>query len=216
MKNMFCKRNILIATCLIALSIMTAVTYSFYTDGDSIDNEMKLGVSRGEIVEDFDQEEKKVWVKNTGTTPLLVRANFKMVLTNDEVVLDASKVATATYNLTSHGEGDTTYWIDGNDGWYYYNKLLPHKGMADLNDEFYNTLIADPTLTEILVHIETDTQNIPEDEKSLYTGAQLDVPVNFEYYFPLKVGDTYTHEEAWNIDGSSDIGQILRKLVDNK
>ena len=216
MKNIFCKRNILIVTCFVALSIMTAITYSFYTDGESIDNKMKLGVSRGEIVEEFDKKEKKVWVKNTGTTPLLVRANFKMVLTNGEVVLDASKITTATYNLTSRGEGDTTYWVDGNDGWYYYNKLLPHKNMTDLDEDYYNTLITDPTLTEILVHIETDTQALLGDEESLYENSELDVPVNFEYYFPLKVDDTYTHEEAWNIDGSSDIGLMLRELVDNK
>jgi len=190
MKKILKKHHIFAISLLFALSGITAVTYSFYADNDSLTNQMKLGIQSGEILEEFDGKEKKVFVENTGTTPLLVRANAKMVCTNDGIVLDASKIAIADYNLTD--------WMDGDDGWYYYTKVLqPDERSA------------------ILVHINTDTQNVPEDEETLYEGAQLDVPVNFEYYFPLNDGSEYSHETAWNIDDASiEVQEMLRQLVD--
>jgi len=118
MKKILKKHHIFAISLLFALSGITAVTYSFYADNDSLTNQMKLGIQSGEILEEFDGKEKKVFVENTGTTPLLVRANAKMVCTNDGIVLDASKIAIADYNLTD--------WMDGDDGWYYYTKVLPN------------------------------------------------------------------------------------------
>lgn len=217
MKNILNKFNVLIFTLVFSLSIITAITYSFYTDSDTVDNKMELGFSKAEIEEDFTGTKKVVCAKNTGTTPLLIRANSKMICTKGEVVLDANNIADANYNISPKGANDTTYWIDGKDGWYYYNKLLPSGNMSDLNDKYYSTLETDTTLTEELVVIEVNTEKkLPKGEEDFYDGAKLDVPVNLEYYFPLKDGDIYTHEDAWNITDSSPVYSILRELVDNK
>jgi len=196
MKNILNKTNILAIVILGSLSLMTAVTYSFYKGADTVDNKMKMGFSTAEIIEAFDGDEKIVRVQNTGTTPLLVRVNSKLILTNGDIILDASKIANAEYN-TGNEDGNDTHWIDGKDGWFYYSKLLLS---GDTSERF--------------VHITTDLNKVPDDEKSLYNNSKLDVPVNLEYYLPLKDGDIYTHEEAWNISGESDIGKILRELVE--
>lgn len=196
MNKILKKHYIFAISLLLALSVITAVTYSFYVNKDEIINKMKLGIQVADIVEEFDGEEKEVFVENTGTTPILVRANAKMICTNESIVLNANKIATADYNLTD--------WMDGGDGWYYYTKILQPKETS-----------------EILVHVTTDTQDIPEDEKSLYEGAQLDVPVNMEYYKPLNDGTEYAHEVAWNLDNIAPddtelqaVRDMLRDLID--
>jgi len=222
MKNIFSKKNILIITLSLAVCVITGVTYSFYTDSDFVENKMELGFSKGEIVEEFDGVEKMVWVKNTGTTPLLVRANARMVCTNGDIVLNPNKIATATYNTYDEkNPEDTTFWIDGGDGWYYYSKLLPAECMENLNEYYHNVL---GSTTDVLVNIELNedaTDILEAEEKLMYDGAELNVPVNFEYYFPLKIiedgEEIYTHEEAWNIvNASKEVQDLLRTLVDNK
>lgn len=220
MKNIFSKRKLLIFTIIfsltVTLSLTTTGTYSFYTNGDTLANKIKLGEALGKIVEEFNGNEKMVWVRNTGTKPLLIRANARMICTNEDIILDATKIANALYNTTPTNEGDKNYWVDGEDGWYYYTKLLPANEMNNLDSNYYNDL-ADSTTTDILVHITIDTDNLPIDEKTLYDNSKLEVPVNFEYYFPLKTDeDIYTHEEAWNITSNSPVYEMLRILVDNK
>lgn len=192
MNKIFKKHHVFAVSLLIALSVITAVTYSFYTASDDVTNKMKLGIQSGDIVENFDGEEKDVFAQNTGTTPLLVRMNAKMICTNEAIVLDATKIATATYNLDD--------WMNGGDGWYYYKKILMPKETS-----------------KILVHITTDVeQSIPEDEKSLYEGSKLDVPVNVEYYKPLYANGEYAHEEAWSLKKDTPVRKMLRELVDNQ
>jgi len=203
MKKLIKKKNILIITLVFAVCIMASVTYSFYTDNESIQNNMLLGYSEAKIYEEFEDNEKDVWVENIGTTPLLVRINAKMICTNGDIALDASKIAEATYP-------NPTEWIDGGDGWYYYNKILPS-----------NIPPQDPpqNRTSQFIHIETNVENVPEDEEHMYEGAQLDVPVNLEYYLPLMVTeggkDIYTHEKAWGITSDSPVYEMLRKLVNS-
>jgi len=64
-----------------------------------------------------------------------------------------------------------------------------------------------------------NVENVPEDEEHMYEGAQLDVPVNLEYYLPLMVTeggkDIYTHEKAWGITSDSPVYEMLRKLVNS-
>ena len=189
MNKILKKHHIFAISLLLALSVITAVTYSFYVDKDEVTNNMAMGIQEGDIVEEFDGYKKKVFVQNTGTTPILVRANARMVCTNESIVLNPNKIATAEYNLTD--------WMDGGDGWYYYKKILQPKETS-----------------EILVYITTYTQDIPEDEKTLYDGAQLDVPVNMEYYKALNDGTEYAHEIAWNLEDISAENTKLQAVKD--
>jgi len=220
MKTIFNKRNILILTLVVAFSVVTAVTYSFYIDDDSVENTMKAGVTSGKVIETFDGIKKQVWAQNTGTTPLLVRANARMICTNGNIVLDATKIATATFNTKpSPDETDTTYWVDGGDGWYYYSRLLPAEGMTNLN-EYYHNVVGSTTDILATIELKLDEKLSSKDEESLYDGAALDVPVNLEYYIPLMTvsgeEEIYSHEKPWNIDrASSKVKQMLRTLVKN-
>ena len=185
-------------TCLVALATVVAGTYAVYTSSDRIENKMKIALCNAKIFEEFDGREKSVVITNTGETPLIIRANAEMVCKNGDIVLNPEKIASAEYNyLLEDQEYPADKWIYGNDGWYYYTRLLmPGEITAEL--------------VHITVSIEDD---LSDEENVLYNNAKLEVPVQLEYHYPHKINDQYPHETNWNIEDTF-IKSMLVSLAD--
>ena len=199
MKNTV-KFFIAVSVCLLAIATIVAGTYAFYVSEDQLENRMKMAICSSKIVEEFDGTEKSVVITNTGTSPLIVRANAEMVCTNEEITLNPEKIAKAEYNNLLEEEYPADKWIYGNDGWYYYTKILrPNEATSEL------------------IHIKIlpeDEWELSKEERTVYDGANIDVPVQLEYHYPHIVNGEYPHEDSWNITDSN-IKEMLRSFANS-
>ena len=185
-------------SCCVALATVIMGTYATFTSSDIVENKMRIALCNSKIIEKFDGNEKSVFITNVGETPLLVRANAEMVCKNGNLALDAEKIADAEYtNLLDGEDFPADKWVYGNDGWYYYSRLL-HPGET----------------TAELVHIMISSDvDLSDEEQVLYNNAELDVPVQLEYHYPHKIEGEYPHEENWNLEDGF-VKDMLRSLAD--
>ncbi len=188
----------IVATLVIAVGTIVAGTYAFYTSYDEVSNRMEMSKLHANIIEEFDGKEKSVVVSNTGETPLLVRASAEMFCTNEGIALDPNRVAEANYNnLLGLEDYPTDKWVKGEDGWYYYSKLLqPGESTSEL--------------VHILISVGDD---LSDEEKVMYENATFEVPVKLEYHYPHIIDGKYPHEINWNVSDSF-IKEMLRDLAD--
>lgn len=190
----------IVVTIVAVVSTAVVGTYAFYTSSDEITNKMRVANPTAKIIEEFDGKEKSVVITNTGNAPVLVRANAEMVCTNDGIALDPSKVADQDYkNLLEEGTYPADKWVKGNDGWYYYAKILyPNETTSEL------------------VHIKISINDeLTAEEKVVYKNADFEVPVRMEYHYPHFINGKYPHEDNWHIEDEN-IQEMLRKLVNPK
>ncbi len=109
------KIMITLAACAVILAGIGG-TYSVLTAStDTVKNTFKPEVIETEIEEDFSggNFNKKVTVKNIGPDDAFIRAR---------VTVSPEGVAEWKH---SNSDGDAWGWVDGNDGWYYYTKVVP-------------------------------------------------------------------------------------------
>ena len=188
----------IVATIIVAAGAIVAGTYAFYTSYDEVSNRMEMTKPHANIIEEFDGKEKSVVISNTGKTPLLVRASAEMVCTNEGIALDPNRVAKAEYNNLLGSENyPADKWVKGEDGWYYYAKLLqPGESTSEL--------------VHILISVGDD---LSDEEKVMYENATFEVPAKLEYHYPHIIDEKYPHEINWHVSDGF-IKEMLRDLAD--
>ncbi len=139
----------------------TALTYAYWSQTASIDNPFSTKSYGSSLVEKFNPEDGEDWqpgsevdkvvmVENTGDTSLIVRARLDETWTRDdedEAYKDSENDPYDVYttyqdsatdglyeedgSIVTKNWSDSTLWVDGGDGWYYYSINLPAGETSD-------------------------------------------------------------------------------------
>lgn len=153
------KRNIVLACALLAV-VLVVGTFAYWNQTSSIDNPFDTGKYGSTVVEDFKPEDGEKWqpgveinkdvvAVNTGDQDLIVRVKLDETWTRKGET-DAYKTNTfdgdvytvsqdnATDGLTAKDKSivtknfsTSTKWIDGEDGWFYYQTNLAGGATTD-------------------------------------------------------------------------------------
>lgn len=138
----------------------------WFTESDSVTNNFGVANIDVEIEEEFNQptdwngssHEKLVKVQNNSTGPALIRISIQKRWVDDKENPWAGDVNFIKLNFSKH-EGNL--WVNGEDGYFYYNKILP-KG----------------EVTEAI--LDSVELKIPEELKERYIGKKVIVDVKTE------------------------------------
>lgn len=142
------KRSIRILLSILLVAVVTVggtLAYMVATDNPLI-NTFALADVHTEIDEPTSgtRGQKEPKVENTGKSPVYVRARA-VISGGDADVLESNEWITFTYN--------TTNWVDGKDGFYYYNQiLLPKAEGEEANPE------TEPLFTGVAVSTEVSEE----------------------------------------------------------
>ena len=119
----------------------------------SVTNKINTPTIDVEVIEEFDEQttvdwyqpvDKKVQFKNIGTAPIFIRVSYVELWrnTNNQVlssIVNGHEIVKK--NLTDAWKNE---WIDGNDGWFYYKKILQPNNLC----------------SKILTSLEFDSSNL--------------------------------------------------------
>ncbi|ATD54227.1 signal-mediated exported protein [Clostridium chauvoei] len=206
------RKKELIATLSVVLFIVIIggifKTLGFFSDIDTNESVFTTGKIDTEVTEEFDSSDKdhkdnlkkKVKIKNNSETEALVRVSIstRWIDDNDNVLgLDENVVQ---LNMSKDWE---KYWVKGNDGYYYYKKILEGK-KDDKNAE-----------TEML--LESVTFNIPEEKKPLYEGKNFIIDVKSEGVQPTYLNsrkEDYAYRQVWRELHDKNIDSLLSSIID--
>jgi hypothetical protein len=149
------KRKLVIALSLIlCLTASVGFTMAYFTDYENAKGGAVVKLSgQTEVKEEFDGNNKKVTIKNTGDTDMVVRLR----VFGDED------------HMTVNSTGNTD-WLEGTDGFWYYKKVLPAGAEASMFKVDVSGKIdpGDPIDFEITV--------VHESQRVTYDGDKVAVP----------------------------------------
>lgn len=149
------KRKLVIALSLIlCLTASVGFTLAYFTDYENAKGGAVVKLSgQTEVKEEFDGNNKKVTIKNTGDTDMVVRLR----VFGDE------------NHMTVNSTGNTD-WLEGTDGFWYYKKVLPAGAEASMFKVDVSGKIdpGDPIDFEITV--------VHESQRVTYDGDKVAVP----------------------------------------
>ena len=138
----------------------------WFTDSDSVTNNFGVANIDVDIDEDFKQptdwngssHEKLVKVQNNSTGPALIRISIQKRWVDDNRNPWAGD---ANFIKLNFSKNENKLWVDGKDGYFYYNKILP-KG----------------EVTEAI--LDSVELNIPDELKDRYKNKEVIVDVRTE------------------------------------
>jgi hypothetical protein len=149
------KRKLVITLSLIlCLTASVGFTLAYFTDYENAKGGAVVKLSgQTEVKEEFDGNNKKVTIKNTGDTDMVVRLR----VFGDED------------HMTVNSTGNTD-WLEGTDGFWYYKKVLPAGAEASMFKVDVSGKIdpGDPIDFEITV--------VHESQRVTYDGDKVAVP----------------------------------------
>ncbi|MEG0255832.1 hypothetical protein [Vagococcus sp.] len=142
-KKMWRRKSYLGLTAMICvvIALLSASTFAWFMTTDSKENKFKTNFKYSvELVDEFKTPdkltfdktyEKKVAVKNTGDIPAFARVLIFPELSKNEDILDIDSTVKIEYNIKNDSN-----WILGEDGYYYYTKVIePHTESEILFDK---------------------------------------------------------------------------------
>lgn len=123
---------------LLMIAVMICVTaiggvYAWSKLSASVTNKINTPTVDVEVIEEFNEQatvdwykpvDKKVQFKNTGTAPIFIRVSYVELWksTNDKIlstVVNGQEIVLKNWTDAWKNE-----WVDGEDGWFYYKKVL--------------------------------------------------------------------------------------------
>ncbi|MDO5040362.1 hypothetical protein [Clostridium sp.] len=163
----------------------------WFTDSDQVTNNFNLATIDINTDESFtpaenwngDKYEKIVKVKNESTANALIRISI-----NPRWVDENENPWVGDINFIQLNFSDSNKWMNGNDGYYYYNEILP-KG--ETTDEILNSV----------------QLNIPQNLKERYKGKTVIIDVDSEAVQATEEG----YKAIWK-NLNPDIENILNGL----
>lgn len=211
------KKKVLLILGIVLVLATTTTSLAYFTSKETTPNNFTTGSVRTEVYEGKFQQnselpsnnnpvDKCVKVINTGENPVLVRVIINpqwdeekdkdgkvikpITSASNQVKLNFSD--SVIDNWTNGSENGN--WIKGNDGYYYYNKVLEPKN-KDTEKSVTKELLKSVSLKE----------NIPNDEKEEYQNRNLTVNVSSE---AIQVNEKALNEKA--------LEDINRKVLEDK
>ena len=168
----------------------------WFLDNTSIVNNFNVANIDVEIREDFKPpsnwdgsvNDKLVKIQNNSTGPALIRVSIQKRWENNDGTSWAGNTDFINLNFSNN---KNNLWIDGKDGYFYYNKILEK---AELTD---------PLLDSVNL-------NIPGELSNLYKGKRVTVDVDVE----AVQATIEAYNSTWK-GLSNDIKTILNNLCDN-
>ena len=168
----------------------------WFLDNTSIVNNFNVANIDVEIREDFKPpsnwdgsvNDKLVKIQNNSTGPALIRVSIQKRWENNDGTSWAGNTEFINLNFSNN---KNNLWINGNDGYFYYNKILEK---AELTD---------PLLDSVNL-------NIPGELSNLYKGKRVTVDVDVE----AVQATIEAYNSTWK-GLSNDIKTILNNLCDN-
>ena len=186
MKN---KKSV-VASIVLTGALVVVGTLAYFSQTHTVDNKLNTKGFGSDIVEKFTPKEfnpgatitKEVRVDNTGDYPLVARAKWEESWTRNNV-----EIANAAYPDTA-GESVVTKtgmhanWVDGDDGWAYYSKVIGVNGFTEnflssitlqdgddvvgetIKNWYYTKAATEPAKTDIGTNPETQWVKISEAE----------------------------------------------------
>ena len=161
------KRNKIIQIFILcSIIITTSISFAWFADKDIKTNSF-IGSVKISNIENFTPPEnwdgtsyeKNVVIKNTGKSDSLVRVSLV-----SRWVDKHENPFSGDTSIVKFTPENPRNWINGNDGYYYYNKILT----------------SGESTTPLLEEVSLDLTNLSEEEKNLYEDKQLIVDVNSE------------------------------------
>ena len=171
------KKKVLLILGIFLVFVTTTISLAYFTSKENKENKFYIGSIQTKINEDFDKNseevknlstiavKKKVCIENTGKNPVLVRViitpQWEKTDENGNII---GNIVSASNQVQLNFSNDISKnWIKGNDGYYYYNKVLEPK-----------------EITSYLLESVQLKDNIPSDEKDEYKDRELAINVSSE------------------------------------
>lgn len=171
------KKKVLLILGIFLVFVTTTISLAYFTSKENKENKFSIGSIQTKINEDFDKNseevknlstiavKKKVCIENTGKNPVLVRViitpQWEKTDENGNII---GNIVSASNQVQLNFSNDISKnWIKGNDGYYYYNKVLEPK----------------ETTSYLLESVQLK-DNIPSDEKEEYKDRELAINVSSE------------------------------------
>lgn len=143
---------LLMITVMICITAIGSV-YAWSKLSASVTNKINTPTVDVEVIEEFDEQttvdwyqpvDKKVQFKNIGTAPIFIRVSYVELWrnTNNQVlssIVNGQEIVKKNWTDAWKNE-----WIDGNDGWFYYKKILQPNNLC----------------SKILTSLEFDSSNL--------------------------------------------------------
>ncbi|TGY45289.1 hypothetical protein [Clostridium perfringens] len=138
----------------------------WFMDNDVVTNNFNVANIDVDIKEDFTPpnnwdgsvNEKLVKIQNNSTGPALIRVSIQKRWENNDGTSWAGNTDFINLNFSNN---KNNLWIDGKDGYFYYNKILEKSGLTD------------PLLDSVNL-------NIPSKLSNLYKGKRVTIDVDVE------------------------------------
>lgn len=138
----------------------------WFMDNDIVTNNFNVANIDVDIKEDFTPpnnwdgsvNEKLVKIQNNSTGPALIRVSIQKRWENNDGTSWAGNTDFINLNFSNN---KNNLWIDGKDGYFYYNKILEKSGLTD------------PLLDSVNL-------NIPSELSNLYKGKRVTIDVDVE------------------------------------
>lgn len=194
---------LLICTLILVVTFSIGSTLAYFVSEEKKVNHFSIGSVEVDIQEDFPIEgsdwssgqviKKEVAIKNTGSTPVLVRAQLIPYWLDGDVPFvagDTSKIIFEYGALVTEENIGPESWILGSDGFYYYTSVLPAGKETPL----------------LLKSVK-----LPEKLSSFYEGKKLMVDVEVEAIQATQEA----YKEAW-MNLPEEIGKMLDSLVNSE
>ncbi|WP_024614360.1 BsaA family SipW-dependent biofilm matrix protein [Clostridium sp. Ade.TY] len=171
------KKKVLLILGIFLVFVTTTISLAYFTSKENKENKFSIGSIQTKINEDFDKNseevknlstiavKKKVCIENTGKNPVLVRViitpQWEKTDENGNII---GNIVSASNQVQLNFSNDISKnWIKGNNGYYYYNKVLEPK----------------ETTSYLLESVQLK-DNIPSDEKDEYKDRELAINVSSE------------------------------------
>ncbi|MGL5383374.1 MAG: BsaA family SipW-dependent biofilm matrix protein [Culicoidibacterales bacterium] len=201
------KKMIITFTLCVVAILAIPTTFAFFRTDDAIANEFLLDTVEIEIVEEFTPPKdwdgtlvtKEVQIQNNGSEATLIRVGLtpywqKAIANTDPVEYEAfagdSSLVTINYaNVISTTDKDTSKWLKGSDGYYYYNTLLQPGEKTSL----------------LVSGVEADFSKLSAGDQARYQAAE----------FNLDVDAQAVHANADAVSGVwGSLGSDVQPLID--
>ena len=177
MKN---KKSV-VASIVLSGALVVVGTLAYFTQTHTVDNKLKTKGFGSDIVEKFTPKEfnpgatvtKEVRVDNTGDYALVARAKWEESWTRNGEEFKAVAYPDTNNESVVDKNGMSDKWVDGNDGWAYYNEMIGVNGHTenfltsitlknsddvvgtDIKNFYYTTAATEPDKTSNLTDSKT-------------------------------------------------------------
>lgn len=196
-------------TSIVVLTVISTMSFtsSYFQDKDKIENNFITGQIETEVEEEFkpDPENpkrfiKEVKIKNSGHIESLVRVsiNERWIDKNNPDWIGEVNSELVTLNYATDLDDN---WIYGNDGYYYYLKMLPAGETTEL------------LLESVLFN------DIDDDSEYIDKTYEIDIKseaVQANKFKDEEGNEVYSYEKVWLNIIDENVITVLRGIIDSR